>query len=49
MGLEPLKSLVEFGKIVSFYLSSENTKEHGLYTCQISSSDEEHFCLRQYS
>jgi hypothetical protein len=42
MSLEAIKNLIESGKTVSFYLTPENLKEHGMYTCQISAKDDEH-------
>jgi len=40
--LEPMRALLEQGKTISFYMSSESSKDHGLITCQISSKNDEH-------
>ena len=43
MSFESIKSIIEDGKIVSFYMTPDSMKEHGIYTCQVSAKDDEHF------
>jgi hypothetical protein len=42
MSIESIKNLIESGKTVSFYMTPDTLKEHGIYTCQVSAKDDEH-------